>query len=313
MAGGSFLASDLTAVNTTVAALWREAFNNAQNDLPYQILTTDLGVSSAATRGLDWLGEAPDMVAFEGATRFDGINRYDYSMTHTEYRIGLKVSLADLETDQLGQLPLRVQAAARKAAGHPGRLAFAQLETNPTAFDGAAYFANTHTFGNAANCDNLAGGTGVTSAAVETDLATIRATMMRFQDDTGQAMGLVPDTLVIPPELSIVFSKVLGTVREGVTSDTMGVTPPGQGIVWKAGGYTVIERPFTDTNNWYAFHTGGTVKPLLWSWIAKPAPLNTPSVNDASAVHHGFLEYVFRGHYGVGVSLPQYGISVVNS
>lgn len=314
MAGGSLLDSDLTSVNQMVSALWRTKFAEAQNNLPYQNITTDLGVSKAATRALDWLGEAPDMVAMGGTTQFKGLRRYDHTMTHTEYSIGLKFRISDLATDQLDQIPARIAGAARKAAGHPGRLVFTTLEANPTGYDGAAYFANTHAFGGAANIDNLLAGTGTTSTAIETDIATARATMQRFQDDTGDEMQLSMDTLVIPPELSLAFAKVLGVVREpGGVDNTVGVVPPGQGNVWKAGGYTVIEYPFTDTNNWYGFHTGGEVKPFLLSWITKPGPLNTPSLNDDSAKMHAYLEYVFYGEYGVSVSLPQYGVSVVNS
>lgn len=313
MAGGSFLDSDLTAVNQMVKALWLQNFNTAQNNLPYQLLTTDLGQSKAKTRALDWLGEVPEIQEMTGTIQTGGIRRYDHTMTHTEYGLRLKVRISDLATDQLSQLPARIAGLARKAAGHPGRLAFAQIEANPTAYDGAAYFANTHTFGAAANCDNLAGGTGVTSTAIETDLATVRATMMRYEDDQGFEMELAPDTLVIPPELSIAFAKVLGVVREaGGVDNTVGATPPGQGNVWKAGGYTVVERPMTDTNNWYAFHTGGEVKPFLYSWVTQPRVMNTPSFNDASATNHAYLEYVVYGEYAVGVSLPQYGISVVN-
>lgn len=314
MAGGSLLNSDLTSVNEMIAAVWRTKFAEANNNLPWQLLTTDLGQSKAPTRALDWMGEAPEMVAMGGTTQFKGLRRYDHTMTHTEYSIGLKFRISDLATDQLDQIPPRIQAAARKVAGHPGRLVFSTLESNPTAYDGAAFFANTHAFGDAANADNLAAGTGATATAIETDIATIRATMQRFEDDTGEPMYLAPDTFVIPPELSVQFAKALGGVREvGGVDNTVGVVPPTQGNVWKAGGYTVIEYPFSDTNNWYAFHTAGEVKPLVYSWITQPRPLNTPSLNDDSAKNHGYLEYVFYGEYGVSVTLPQYGISVVNS
>lgn len=313
MAGGSFLDSDLTAVNQMVKALWMQNFNTAQDNLPYQLLTTDLGQSKAKVRALDWLGEVPQMATMGGTIQTGGIRRYDHTLTHEEYGMRLKVRISDLATDQLNQLPSRIAGLARKAASHPGQLAFAQIESNPTGYDGAAYFANTHTFGSAANADNLAGGTGVTSAAIETDIATIRSTMMRFQDDTGQAMEIAPDTFVIPPELSLAFAKVLGVVREaGSFDNTVGVTPPGQGNVWKAGGYTVIERTLSDVNNWYAFHTAGEVKPFLYSWVTAPRVMNTPSFNDATATNHAYLEYVVYGEYAVGVSLPQYGICVVN-
>lgn len=315
MAGASFTNSSLAGLNQMISVLFKDSFGKAQENLPYQLVTTDLGKSNAQTRGLDWLGTAPAMTAVgSDSTTYSAIKRYSHSLTHTEYRAALRVRISDLETDNQGQIPPRIANMARKAAAHPGQLAFDQLEANPTGYDSAAYFANTHAFGEAANIDNLAGGTGTTTAAIETDIATNRNTMMRFQDDTGNAMELVPDTIVIPPQLSSVFAKVLGGFRDaGGTDSQLGVVDPSQGNVWKAGGYTVIELArLTDANNWYLFHTKGEIKPFVYSWITQPRVLNSPSFNDDSAKNHGVLEYVVYGEYAVQVTLPHYGICVVN-
>lgn len=315
MAGSGFLSSTVDAVNNAVRAGWRDSFNQAQNNLPWRDVTTDLGKANTITTTVDWIGELPDM---EDATRDDthagGTKRYSYSITAKEYRIKLPVRLLDLETDSLGQIPGRIAGLARKVAGHPGRLAFDQLEANPTAYDSAAFFANTHSFGAAANIDNLAAGSGTTAADIEADLATIRATMMRFEDDKGEPMELSPNVLVIPPELSLTFQKVLGPVRSpGGDTLQMGAVPTSFGNKWSAGTYTVYELArLTDTNNWYALHTGEELNPFVFSWVTMPYQMNQPSANDDSAINRGVLEYVFRGVYNVGVSLPQYAISVVN-
>lgn len=315
MAGESFTDSGLTAITTMVTALFTKDFTTAQRSLPWAQLTTDLGKSTAKNRSLDFLGDVPRMTDMgRDATTYFGVQRFNHTLVHTEYSAGLSIRMSDLATDQMSQYPGKIAGLAREAAGHPGQLLFAQLEANPTGYDTAAYFANTHAFGAASNIDNLAAGTGVTSAAIETDIATNRATMMRYQTNTGTPMGGIPDLLVIPPELSLVFAKTLGVVRSpGGVDNTVGVVDPSQGRVWSAGGYTVIEwEGLSDTNNWYMFNTKGEVKPFVYSWITQPRVLNTPSFNDDSAKNHGVLEYVVYGEYGVSVSLPQYGISVVN-
>lgn len=315
MAGESFTDSGLAAVNTMVSALFTKGFATEQRNLPWGLLATDLGKSTAKNRSLDFLGDVPRMTEMgRDSTQQFGVARFNHTMTHTEYSAMLAVRMSDLATDQMSQYPGKIAELAKEAAGHPGQLLFAQLEANPTGYDTAAYFANTHAFGAASNIDNLAAGTGVTSAAIETDIAVNRATMMRYQTNTGVAMGGIPDLLVIPPELSIVFAKTLGTVRTpGGVDNTVGVVDPSQGRVWKAGGYTVFEwEGLSDTNNWYMFNTRGEIKPFLYSWIVQPRVLNTPSFNDDSAKNHAVLEYVVYGEYGVQVSLPQLGIAVVN-
>jgi len=312
---GSIKASSVSALTNAVRAAWLTSFNAAQDNLPWRDLVTDMGKSNHATQNIDWLGETPEM---QDATREDlhigALNRYSYSITHKVYKAALKVRLADLETDNQNQIPPRVAGLAKRAAGHPGRLSFDQLEANPTAFDATALFANTRAYGAAANTDNLLAGTGTTAANIETDIQTLRTTMMRFQDDTGEEMELSPNVLIIPPDLGLKFSKVLGGTRDpGGTTLQTGVIPPTMGNKWSAGGYTVYELArLSDTDNWYGLHTGEELNPFIYSWIAQPAIMNRPSVDDASAVESDMLIYAVRGHYNVGVSLPMYFCSVVN-
>lgn len=316
MAGGSISDSSLAAVDTTVKAGWLRGFSEAQNNLPWKQVATDLGKSNTKTRALDFLGETSDMQEVtRDSLRVGGVERYNWSITHKVYKAALRFRISDLDTDNLGQIRPKVDGLSRKAAGHPGRLMFEQLEANPTAFDGTALFADTRVWGKSANFDNNLAGAGTSTSNIETDIAAARVAMLRAQDDQGEEMELAPNVLVIPPELSLIFGKVLGPTRQ-VGGDTaqLAVVDPTLGNVWQAGGYTVIELArLSDTNNWYALHVGAEVNPFVFSWVSMPTIQNTPTLNDDSAKYRDTLEWVVRGEYNVGVSLPQYFIRVVNS
>lgn len=311
---GSIIDSGLSAVNQTVSALFKQGFSQMQDKLPWNLLATDLGKSNAAVRAFDWFGDVGEVhERTREGQHFGGLRRSNFTVEHKEYGLGLVLRLRDLNTDQYGQIPPKVQAAARRMAGHPGRLLFDALEANPTASDGAALFANTHTLGSAANWDNLTAGTGVTTAAIETDLATTQALMFLAENDQGEPMELEVDTLVIPPALRLVFEKVLGPLRGGTGLDGQLGNMSQVGGVFSAGGLTVIvSGRLTDANNWYAFHTKGEVKPFIYSWIVQPTQLGAPSMNDDSVKHRGELEYVWYGDYTIVPTLPQYAVSVVN-
>lgn len=312
---GSIFDSGLAAVNNTVKALWQREFSAAQDNLPWTDVTTDLGQSKSKAQQFDFFGNPPDMQDVTNDTlRVSGMRRFNYTIQHKLYKAALRVSISDLETDILGQIPPRVQGLARKAAGHPGRLAFDQLEANPTAYDGAAYFADTHAFGAAANCDNTIAGAGTTSTNIAADIKAVRARMMRFEDDHGEPMELAPNVLVIPPELEGAFREVLVPLPVGQNNaTTIGVVPPEFGNRWQAAGYTVYTLArLSDTDNWYALHVGEELNPFVYSWISKPQVMNTPTFNDKSATEDDQLVYVVRGHYNVGISLPQYAVRVVN-
>jgi len=310
---GSITDSGLAAVNQTVNALFRKGLSDGQ-DLPWNLLTTDLGKSPAAVRAFDWMGGIGEVhERTREGQHFGGFKRHNWTIEHKEFGLGMLLRLRDLNTDQLGHIPGLAVAAANKINSHPGRLVFDSLEANPTASDGAALFANTHSYGSAANWDNLLAGTGVTVAAFEADLATAQETMFLAQDDTGQVLELEMDTIAIPPALRLVVEKVLGPLRQdgGDTAQVGNVAK--MGGVFQAGGLTVIvSGRLTDRNNWYGFYTKGEVKPFVYSWITKAQKLGEPSLSDDSVKHRGEFEHVWYGDYNIVPSIPQYSLSVVN-
>lgn len=310
---GSFTDSGLTGLNQTINALFKKGIAGGQS-LPWNLLASDLGKSSAAVRAFDWIGGVGEVhERTREGQHFGGFRRHNFTVEHKEYGIGVVVRVRDLATDQLQQIPSAVAQAAEKMATHPGRLLFDALEANPTASDGAALFANTHTYGGAANWDNLLGGTGVTTAAIETDLATAQETMFLAENDAGEPMELELDTIVIPPALRLVFEKVLGPLRGGSGVDGQVGNVAQLGGVFNAGGLNIIvSGRLTDRNNWYGFHTKGEVKPFIYSWITSPTKLGEPTMGDDSVKQRGEFEHVWYGDYTIVPTIPQYSLSVVN-
>lgn len=310
---GAITDSGLTGVNQTISALFKKGLSNGQN-LPWNLLATDVGKASAAVRAYDWFGGVGEVhERTKEGQHFGGFRRHNWTIEHKEYGIGMLLRVRDIATDQLQQIPGLVAQAAAKMATHPGRLLFDSLEANPTAADGAALFANTHTYGAAANWDNLLAGTGVTTTAFETDLSTAQDTMFMAQDDNGEVLELEMDTIAIPSSLRLTVEKVLGPLRQVGGTDSQLGNVAKMGGVFEAGGLTVIvSGRFTDRNNWYGFYTKGEIKPFVYSWITQPMKLGEPSMNDDSVKHRGEFEHVWYGDYTIVPGIPQYSLSVVN-
>lgn len=310
---GAITDSGLAAVNQTISALFKKGLSDGQN-LPWNLLATDLGKSSAANRAFDWFGGIGEVhERTKEGQHFGGFRRHNWTIEHKEYGIGMLLRVRDIATDQLQQIPGLVAQAAAKMATHPGRLLFDALEANPTAADGAALFANTHTYGAAANWDNLLAGTGVTTSAFEADLASAQETMFLAQDDNGEVLELPLDTIAIPPAMQLTVEKVLGPLRQVGGTDSQLGNVAKLGGVFQAGGLTVIVNGrATDRNNWYFFYTKGEVKPFVYSWITAPQKLGEPSMSDDSVKHRGEFEHVWYGDYTIVPSIPQYSGCVVN-
>jgi phage major head subunit gpT-like protein len=202
-----------------------------------------------------------------------------------------------------------VDGLTLEAARHPGELIYSQLAANPLAFDGVALFADTRVIGRSANVDNSLAGTGVTVAALQTDLAAAVAAMSLFQDDKGRPMGLIGDTLIVPSALKQPFYQALNANQGNINQP---VAPPGTN--YEAGGYQVILNPYaTDANDWFLVAAnGGPIKPFIFQDRIKPAMEGITNPETESGIIRDRFLYTVRARYNVGVSDPRYFVRTVN-
>ena len=168
--------------------------------------------------------------------------------------------------------------------------------TTNLAYDGSAFFANR-----ASPNDNLLAGTGTTLAQFKADLYAARAAMMKFQSDSGKVMGLMMDTIVVPPELE-------GLALEAVTSTT-GVA--GANIANPINRWikNVIVLPnATDANDWYGFASGFPLKPFVFQ-DRSPVEL---VLDDTQVKRNRKLVYSAEMRGNAGNAFFQMGIKTVN-
>jgi phage major head subunit gpT-like protein len=250
----------------------------------------------------------------------DSLIHYSYTLPNKTFKAGVPVKRAALEDDQFGEISEAIKAMGSESASHPGRLVWKLLTDGTStststasgaAFDGLAFFADTRVLGGSANIDNLAAGSGVTSANLITDLTTNRATMQRFQDDKGIVMNTIPNTIVCPPELVATFWVALNTDQ---TLAAAPMVPQGNQTGFSKAGYTVIGNALlTDTNDWYLLHIGeGSKKPFIYQERVKTTFESMTDPNSEMAIKLDEYLYSARGRYAVGFGDPRLAIKITN-
>jgi phage major head subunit gpT-like protein len=196
---------------------------------------------------------------------------------------------------------------AQTASTHVNELVISALVngTTDTCYDGTAFFGNTHTArGDGAAFDNLAAGTATTTAGLATDLATVKSTMLRFQDETGASFhndSPAQFTVVAPPELEKNLREVLGATMISNTSNM------------QVGAAQLIISPrLADANDWYFLRTDNLARGLLFQQRS-PIEFSALESNTESSFLREVYYYGVRARYAVGYAFPQCAIKVVNS
>lgn len=245
-----------------------------------------------------WLGSTPTMREWVSERMPKALRENAYSIENKKFEASISVTREALEDDQYGQIKIRTQQLAEAARYFRAERTFEVLVagtagTYGTCYDGQFFFDVDHSEGNSGTQSNDG-----TSALTSASLSATRAAMARFKDDQGKSMGIIGDTLIVPPELEATALEITGA--ELVARYTASGTDKMPTTNIHRGRYNVITTPtITDADSWYLTCTTRVTKPLIFQ---DRVPVEFGALESESDA--GFMrdEYVYgvRTRFAVG-------------
>lgn len=152
-----------------------------------------------------WLDSAPALEEWKGERARKQLKNFVIKCVNKKYSSTLEFDVDDVEGDKTGQIPRRISELGTKAAELPERLLTTLIEANGTGYDGAAFFADTHSHGG--TVDNLRTFDAVdpdNPTSAETAAAIMQAigAMTGFTDDRNEPMhqNAKQFAVVVPPK-----------------------------------------------------------------------------------------------------------------
>ena len=250
-----------------------------------------------------WLGSVPRMREFKDERLPAGLLEHGYTIKNKTWEASMAVDRAAIEDDLYGQIKLRVQGLAREAKRHVDELVFALLATGfaSVCHDGQYFFDTDHSEGESGTQSNK--GTAALAAASLQDAITA---MMKFKGDKGKPLGIVPDLLVVPPDLQWTALELLNStyypelIAAGAGAQKLSANP-------LKGRLDLVVSPYlTDSNDWFLLATKWVVKPIIFQ---SRVPVEFAALEGTS--ENGFMRdqylYGVRARYNVGLGLWQTG------
>jgi phage major head subunit gpT-like protein len=275
------------------------AYDNVP-DITWPQIATEVP-SSLDTERYAWLGSVPKMREFKDERVPAGLLEHDYSIRNRTWEASISVDRTALEDDQYGQIKLRVQNLAEETRRHQQELVIGQLMGGFTqaCYDGQTFFSADHQEGDSPVQSNL----GSDDLSVGSLQAAITM-MMKFKDDKGKPMGIIPDTLVVPPDLKWLAMEILHSHGRPDTANRA------DNVLHNA--LELIVDPYlTDTNDWYVFCTKRFVKPIIFQNRVPVEFASLEGYTDTGFMRDQFI-YGVRARYNVGYGIWQlaYGSQV---
>lgn len=239
------------------------------------------------TYGIGGLGDVPEFNGTIAYDTFDGLYKKDY--THVEYALGMAVERKLVDDDQYNVINQRARMLAtsfvrtrEKKAASVFNNAFSSSYLGS---DSKALCATDHPLGpsNASTQGNK--GTSALSAAA---ISATRLLMREFKDDRGELITVMPDTLLVPPELEETATIIVKTAQKVGSADNdinYAASLIKNVIVWDY---------LTDANNWFLIDS--TMAKLYLNWfdrVATDFKLDPTSDFNLVARYRGYERYSY--------------------
>lgn len=255
-----------------------------------------------------WLSDAWQMELLADELVIRGLTSMSYEIANNTYAIGMKIHRDHLKDDQFGLQMERARNMMGVARNFPNKLMVEALinGTSLLGYDGVSFFNDAHPArGLGTAYDNLLGGTGVTVAAIRTDIAAVFVAAMGVKNEAAEPFGGSRRswTFVVPPSMIVDFNEALNAQIISNTSN----------VRFSGFNFNVISSPrLIDANDWYALDTSGRRKPIIYQ---EHSPLETEMLGPNSD-HYVKNEEVLvkvRWRGGVGYNHPALAFKIVNT
>lgn len=268
--------STLKALQVTIDLRFKQAYN-AVNPISTRLASTI--PSGARGNVYPMHAKLAKLRQWEGERKVVNAKCYRYNLDNEKYELTLEVDRDDIEDDNIGVYSMVIDDMGQQSRLWPDDLVFAAILAGgtETAYDGAAFFSNSHTLGSE-TIDNLFASTALTAD----NFAAARAAMMEYAGEDGESLRVRPDVLLVPPALEVKARKIVqastiveaGAAVDNVLRGLCEVVVAPQ-LATSAGGL--------DTT-WYLLDTSRPIRPFIFQQRMAPELVSLTSPNDEHVI-----------------------------
>lgn len=286
--------SALRATRTGFNTLFQTTYNQMRARAQYLKFASEK-TSTGEDETYAFLDRLPRMRRWVGERVWRALKSHAYTVTNADWEDGFEVERKHVEDDKLGLYADGVSMLAAAAATWEDELATDALKNGhlKLCFDGQFYFDTDHPI------DRYDPSSGTQSnysasgmALTDTNYRTVRQTMMAWVGADGEPLGIMPNLLVVPPQLEGMGKDIVKADRKanGASNTDAGTAD-----------LLVLPKLGADPTAWYLLDTNWPLKPVIVQVRRRPSNivmLDEPK--DDNVINHKKNRYGVdaRGEYG---------------
>jgi phage major head subunit gpT-like protein len=269
--------------------------------------------SSTRENHYGWIGRLPKIREWLGERIVNNLSSREYTLKNRQFEETLGLKREDILDDQLGLFNMSLDMLGMQAKLWPDSLIVDLLQNGHTAtapyaaFDGQPFFSASHPV----DVDDSSKGTysnysSTGMALTSANFNTVYNTMVGYLGEDGQPLGVVPDLLIVPPQLKLAALQILNATF------TAPAAAAGQNAASTVqtnmlqGWADHIAHPYlaNQATTWYLASTQFPIRPFIWQ-LREPISFtyrNSPT--DDNVFKRREFQYGIDGRGNAGFSLP---------
>lgn len=247
--------------------------------------------SSTSIEQYAWLGMFPKMREWVGSRVVQALQAHGYTIKNKDFEMTIAVSRSAIDDDTYGIYSPLFSQMGESAKRHPDEIVWECLRNGFTAncYDGTTYFSASHKVGEKTLSNK-------TTAKLSMDsYKAARTIMMSYTNESGQPLGIIPDLLIVPPQLEAAALEIVNTQYIN------GTTNP----YYQTAKVHVEPELAGKPSNWYLACTTKFIKPIIYQERKKIQFVSLTKPTDPNVFMENQYVYGADGRDAAGYGLWQ--------
>lgn len=283
--------STLNTIFVGFSVIFNKTFQSVEPQ--YKHIAT-LVPSSTKSQEYKWMGNMPMLRKWVGDRQVQNLKAYGYVIKNEKFESTLGVDQEDVEDDNIGVYPIMVEQLAQAAALFPDELCFSLLTKGfkNKCYDEVPFFGE-HKVGKKTIINKS--DKPLTAESYE----EARTLLMSITDENGKSLKIVPNLLVVPPQLETVAKKILQLdFLQGTSNINKGTAE-----------ILVAHELASNPTAWFLLDTRKPLKPIIFQERRKPnfVSLNKPTDSNVFMSGQALYGVDTRCNAGYGFWQMAYG------
>jgi phage major head subunit gpT-like protein len=223
-----------------------------------------------------WASRVAQLREWIGERQARSVGTYAQTIKNKDFEDTIEVDRNKILDDQYGVYDFPMKDLGRAARKWPDTLLLSVLQNGQSqiAYDGSNFFDTTHpidVYGGQVTAGTQQNYWASGQALTFDNYLNVRATMMAYKGEDGLPLGVVPNLLVVPPQLEVIAKLICeGDFVAPQTLNSITQVGPNQNVLKGTAKVLVIPELANQPAAWYLMDVSKAIKPFIFQQRQAP-------------------------------------------